>query len=90
MRIAYLKNNRKKKEMGQLKKIFKIFLAYIWLIGASGLLLTGLAISMIVLGFRAFEGWFGLIIEILVIFPFLILFSLVFSLFEFFIDNYCR
>lgn len=71
-----------------MKKILKIFLAYIWLIGASGLLLTGLVISMIILGFRAFEGWLGLIIEIMVIFPFLILFSLVFSLFEFLIDNY--
>lgn len=71
-----------------MKKILKIFLAYVGLIGALGLLLTGLVISMIVLGFRAFEGWFGFIIEILVIFPFLTLFSLVFDLFEFLIDSY--
>lgn len=71
-----------------MKKILKIFLAYVGLIGALGLLLTGLVISMIVLGVRAFEGWFGFIIEILVIFPFLTLFSLVFDLFECLIDSY--
>lgn len=51
-------------------------------------LLFGLAISMIFLGFRVFDGWLGFIMGLLVVFPFLILFALVIALFDFWMDRW--
>ncbi len=64
-----------------MKNVFKILFAFVCLITALGLLLFGLAISMIFLGFRVFDGWLGFIMGLLVVFPFLILFALFIALF---------
>lgn len=71
-----------------MKNVFKFFLAFVCLITALGFLLFGLAISMIFLGFRVFDGWLGFIMGLLVVFPFLILFALVIALFDFWMEKW--